>query len=165
MKGLVCFIGIFLLLATANADDEIHGKITAIDAAGGAIEVSGVKIIAKNAKIENLNDAICALADLKVGDSVEVDGIFTGPGEMTASKIEQEGVVQDKVEGRLEAVDSAARTLTISGIKVKVPAGAFLEGKKDMPITLEQLTVGTRVECKGTWTGPGELTASKIEVD
>ena len=152
-------------MSSAYAADDIQGKITAIDIEGRTIEISGVKIIAKNAKIENLNDTICTLADLKVGDSVDVDGIFSGPGEMTATKIEQEGVVQDQIEGSLEAVDSAARTLTISGIKVKVPAGAFLEGKKDMPITLEQLTIGTRVECEGTWTGSRELTASKVEVD
>ena len=165
MRGLICCMCMFLFLTTAYATDDLQGKITAIDIEGGTIEVSGVKIIAKSAKIENLNDMKCTPAALKVGDSVEVDGIFSGPAEMTATKIEQEGVVQDKIEGILEAVDCAARTLMISGILVKVPAGTFLEGKHDLPIKLEELTVGTRIECEGTWTGSRELTVGKIEVD
>ncbi|MCX6340538.1 MAG: DUF5666 domain-containing protein [Candidatus Aureabacteria bacterium] len=165
MKGCACCVLVLVLISLAYADDGIQGKITAIDATGGTIEVSGVKVIAKRAVIENLADMKCTLADLKVGDSVDVDGTLTGAGEMTAREIDQEHAVVDQIEGRLASRDNAARTLTVSGVTVKVPATALVEDTHDRPITLEGLTPGSRIDCEGTWTGPRELTATRVEAD
>jgi len=154
-----------LALSTAFADDEIKGKITSLDAAAGTLEISGVKIIAKNAKVEGMLGRIRSLADLKVGDGVDVEGTFSGPAEMTAREVEKKAVATDEVKGALAAVDTAARTLTISGITVKVTENTRLEGEEGVGITFAQITVGTRAECEGKWTGAKELTASKVDVD
>lgn len=162
----VLFGAVMLAFASsAFAGGEIKGKITAINAANGTLEISGVTVNAKNAAVKSKTDAPCSLTDLKAGDSVEVDGAFTGPGEVAASEIEQEWSARDQVKGVVAAVDPKSRTLTIHGIMVKVAEGARLEGRDDIPITFAQLTVGARVECEGAWTGKRELSASKAELD
>jgi hypothetical protein len=165
MKGLICFAAIFLLLSAICVADEIKGKITAIYAEGGTIEVSGVKIIAKKATIKNLVGMRCEISELKVGDRVEIDGVFSGPGEMLAAEIEREAFKHDQIEGKLEKVDGGTRTLLISGVTVNVSKDARIEGKDDKVISLKDLAVGYQVECKGTWTGSKEFSASKIELD
>ncbi|MDD5556876.1 MAG: DUF5666 domain-containing protein [bacterium] len=165
MKAFAIGVAATLCLAARGGPDSVQGRITLIDPAAGILEISGVRIIAKDAVVENLADQRVTLADLKAGDSVDVDGSFSGPGEMTAVKIEQEVSVTDEVEGKIAAVDAAGGTITIGGVTVKVPAGAVIEDGNDMPTALEQLKTGSRVDCEGTWTGDRELTAVKIEID
>jgi hypothetical protein len=165
MKWIACAVAALVALSVAYADDEIKGEVTALDSAAGILEISGVKINAKDAVVKNVMDKHCALTDLKVGDSVDIEGTFSGPAEMTAREIEKELMVTDEVKGTLAAVDAAARTLTISGITVKVPQSARLEGDEDVAIQFGQITAGTHAECEGKWTGSKELTASKIDVD
>jgi len=165
MKGLICFAAIFLLLPAICVADEIKGKITAVDAESGTIEVSGVKIIAKKATIKNLVGMRCEISELKVGDRVEVDGAFSGPGEMLATEIEREAFERDQIEGKLEKVDSDTRTLLISGVTVNVSKDARIKRNDNKVISLKDLTVGYQVECKGAWTGSKEFSASKIELD
>ena len=165
MKGLICFAAIFLLLSAICFADEIKGKITTIYAEGGTIEVSGVKIIAKKATIKNLVGMRCEISELKVGDRVEIDGVFSWPGEMLAAEIERKAFKHDQIEGKLEKVDSGTRTLLISGVTVNVSKDARIEGKDDKVISLKNLAVGYPVECKGTWTGSKEFSASKVELD
>jgi len=165
MKGLICFAAIFLLLSAICAADEIKGKITAVDAEGGTIEISGVKIMAKKATIKNLVGMRCEISELKVGDRVEVDGAFSGPGQMLATEIEKKAFKRDQIEGKLEKVDSGTRTLLISGATVNVSKDARIEGEDDKVISLKDLAVGYPVECKGAWTGSKEFSASKVELD
>ena len=69
------------------------------------------------------------------------------------------------IEGKLEKVDSGTRTLLISGVTVNVSEDARIEGEDDKAISLEDLVVGYPVECKGTWTGFKEFSASRVELD
>lgn len=165
MRGSICCAVIFLLLSAIGVADEIKGKITAVDATSGTIEISGVKIMAKNATIKNMADMPCEIFELKAGDGVEVDGAFSGPGEMLAAKIEREVFEHDQIDGKLDKVDSAARTLLISGVTVNVAKDARIEGKDDKVISLQDLAAGHSIECKGTWTGPKVLSASKVDLD
>ncbi len=148
-------LSLLLLFSTAHADQEIEGAITAIDAEAGTIEIYGVKIIVMDAVIKNLADKPIKLSDLKVGDTVEVDGAFSGTDEMLATEIEKKIFEHGKIEGTLASVDITAHTLTVSGITVKVPES----------VKLEDLTVGSPIECKGSWTGQKEFTAFMVEVD
>lgn len=47
-------IATLLLAGAAHACEDLSGPITAIDAPNGTIEVSGVTILAKDAKVRNL---------------------------------------------------------------------------------------------------------------
>ena len=165
MKKLLCCMAVLLLASAAWAEDDLQGKITKINTEEGIIEVSGVKIVAKNTRIEGLNDKPCNITDLKVGDIIDVDGSFTGPGVITATKIEVESTLEAKIEGTVTSVNGKHRKFKISGITVKVPEGTRLEGEDDLSITLDSITVGARVECEGAWTGKKEFTANKVERD
>jgi hypothetical protein len=165
VKGLISFMAILLLLSAICVADEIKGKITAVDAASGIIEISGVKIMVKKATIKNLADMPCEISELKVGDRVDVDGAFSGPGEMLATKIEREVFEHDQIEGKLEKFNSATRTLLICGVTVNVSKDARIEGKDDKVISLKDLALGYPVECKGTWTGSKKFSASKVDMD
>jgi hypothetical protein len=166
MKVLLCCAAMCLLCAGTCVGDEIKGTITVIDADAGTLEISGVKVIAGKAPVKGLPGGKLMLSDFTVGDRVEIDGVFTGPGEFSAARVEREDFERDAVEGHLEKVDVAARILSISGITVKVPATARISPEnKSRTIKLEKLIVGLPVECAGTWTAPRELTAEIVELE
>ena len=164
MKLLGVCLTMLLLAVAVQADDDISGKITAIDAAAGTLEISGVKIMAKDAAVKGLIMP-SSLSKLKVGDKVAVEGTFSGSLKFTARKIEKKLFEHAEIDGTLHSVNAKARTLNISGITVKVPEGAELEGADDNQITLERLPKGKKLEVEGEWTGKGEFTASSIEVN
>jgi hypothetical protein len=154
-----------VMLSAAYGDDEIRGTIASIDAAAGTLEISGVMIRARDAAVKNTMDNLCALADLKVGDRVDVEGTFSGPAEMTAIDIEQRRTVTDGVKGKLRGVDDIDHILTVSGITVKVAPGARLEGDVDAWKGFFGIKIGEDAECEGKWTGKKELTAHRIHID
>jgi len=167
MKVLKLLLPLVLIVFVASIclADEVKGKITAVDAAGGTLEISGIRIAAQAALIEGSMDERIELAALKVGDYVEVDGFFTEPGRLSARKVEKEPVGPDKVKGTINRVDAVGRQLLIGGVTVKVPVTALIEGEEDVRIPIQQLRANSIVECEGTFTGPMELTAVKVETD
>lgn len=152
-----------LLAAAAQAGERIDGKITAIDAAKGTIDVSGVTVIAKDAKVWDLIFP-SRLSRLRVGWGIEAVGKFTGPRELTANMIVAKYIRHYEINAKLDAVDAQARTLTISGITVKVPADCKIEDEKGNTTTIDKLPIGPTVEIEGNWTGPAEFTCYSIEV-
>lgn len=165
MKVIVCAAVVILAVSSACADDEIAGKISALDAAAGTLEISGVKITCKAAVVRSAMGKPCSLSDLKAGESVDAEGTFSGPGEMTASEIEQELTVKDQAKGTIVSTDAAARTLAISGITVKVPEGARIEVRGNAGVGFAGIRPGARAECEGKWTGRRELTASEVDIE
>jgi len=174
MRIGVVLVFISLFFTSVCAADEINGKIQVVSPKDSSITVSGVVIAAQNARIENEFDQLINLSAIVVDDYVEIDGTFTGPGQMMAMKIEKEYPKQeiekeypkqDEIKGRIETVDTAKREMKISGITIKIPQNAWLEGHHDTRISIEQILPSYYVECKGIWTGPLEFTASKVELD
>jgi len=165
MRIGVVLVFIALFFTSVCVADEINGKTQVVSPKDSSITVSGVVIAAQNARIENEFDQPINLSAIAVGDYVEIDGIFTGPGQMMAMKIEKEYPKQDEIKGRIETVDTAKREMKISGITIKIPQNAWLEGHNDMRISIEQILPNYYVDCKGIWTGPLEFTASKVEFD
>lgn len=149
--------------AGAHAGERIDGKITAIDAAKASIDVSGVTVIAKDAKVWDLIFP-SGLSHLKVGWGIEAEGSFTGPREFTANKLVAKYIRHYEINAKLDAVDAQARTLTISGITVKVPADCKIEDDAENTTTIEKLPIGRMIEVEGNWTGPAEFTIYSIEV-
>ena len=163
MKLLGLFLTVLLLAAAVQADDDISGKITAIDTAAGTLEISGVKIMAKDAKVEGVLIP-SSLAKFKVGDKVRIKGAFTGPLQMRADKIEKKIIEHYEINATLDNVDAKARVLKISGITIPVPEGIMIEDTEDEPTTIDKLEKGKFIEVEGKWTGKGEFTADKIEM-
>jgi hypothetical protein len=67
-----------------------------------------------------------------------------------------------EVEGRVTNVDASARTLTVAGKVVSVPAGTPIQ-HGDTAIALADIHVGDRVHVHGVRSG-ATITASKVEV-
>lgn len=164
MKVAVAAVAVCAVLAAAGRD-ELRGRIAAVDSAAETIEVSGVKILARGAVIEDEQDRRIPLADLKAGDGIEVDGAFNAAGELAATKIERDSSPGGKIEGAVSAADAAARTITVGGVAVRVPEGARIEDRRDAAIPFEKLSADSRVECEGNWGGAREFTASKVELE
>lgn len=165
MKKAIVFGMITLLLTvyqSAFAHDEICGKITAMDTKNGEVEVWGVVINAEGAEIEDAQ----SLTDLKVGDFIEAEGMFTGPARMMASEIERKTSAKNGIKGEIDAVNPEANTLMVNGIKVKLLKSTRIKGLCCSKATgISGASVGDKAECEGAWTGNKELTATKVEID
>ncbi len=104
-------------------------------------------------------------ADLQVGQRVEVKGLLLPDGTLTAVliKVEDEDE-KDEVEifGFIEAISSTS--ITVSGVTFAIDVNTVIEGSHHQPLTVDDLSVGQRVEVKGTTQTDGTLLATRIEV-
>jgi len=69
------------------------------------------------------------------------------------------------VKGAITSLDAAKKLIDIGGIVVRVADRAWLEGPNHVKIPLTLFAPGYKVQCKGDWTGKGELTAFKVVVE
>ena len=165
MKIGVVALFIALVMTGACLADEIRGKVSSVDEAKKTLQISGVAVQAADAWIENEQDYPLALGGMTAGDYVEVSGKFTGPSEIKAKKIDRKIPECGLVRGKITSIDVKKREVVVSGVVVKVPADAWLEGPDRVKIPLELFAPGYKVECRGDWTGASELTAFKITVE
>jgi hypothetical protein len=94
MRIFVCMAVMLLVVSAASAGDEIKGKVSGINVKKNILDVSGVRINASKAVTKGLDGKSFSLLELKLGDSVEVAGAFSGRGKMLANEIEKESVVE-----------------------------------------------------------------------
>jgi ribosomal protein L24 len=156
---------IAFIITGACLADEIKGKVSSVDKSKKTLQISGVIIQADEAWIEDERDYPLAPSGIASGDYIEVDGKFTGSSEMKASKIDRKKPECAVIKGKVSSMDIKKREIIISGITIKVPANAWLEGPNNIRIPLELFAPGYSVECRGDWTGVCELTAFKVSVE
>jgi hypothetical protein len=94
MRILACMAVMLLVVSAASAGDEIKDKVSGTDVKKNTLDVSGVRIDASKAVIKGLDGKSCSPPELRIGDSVEVDGVFSGKGKMLANEIEKESAVE-----------------------------------------------------------------------
>ncbi|MCL5037162.1 MAG: DUF5666 domain-containing protein [Chloroflexi bacterium] len=165
MKKAVIFLMMLFALGAACFADEINGKVQAVDINANTIIISGIKISAQHARLENEADMPIILSAITVGDFLDVEGTFTGNGQMMAMKIEKDYPGYDKIKGKIDKIDYNTREMIIAGVKIKVSQDAWLEGPHDMIFQFAQFVPSSYVECKGRWTGPLEFNTTKVEMD
>ena len=151
----------------ADIKIELKGQIEAIDPAAGTLTVLGTPVrVDALTRIEEEDGTSLALADLKVGDFVEVSGVREADGTVLATYIEKKLEAEAYVEAKGFAcnLDEAAKTFALwssancadptfdTGISVNY-ADAYLEGTH---------AEGARVEVKGSLDG-NTLLATKVE--
>ena len=141
------------------AQDELKGRITAIDTVRGTLEISGVVIDARHATVRTLAHIPARLEKLRIGNRVEVEGAFTGPGAFHALEVERNLGHGGEIVGMLGAVDRASGTLTVGGIAVRVPPGASLTDRWHRRVERVEVAEGKRIFCEGEWTGSREFAA------
>ena len=151
----------------ADIQIELKGQIEAIDPAAGTLTVLGTPVrVDALTRIEEEDGTSLALADLKVGDFVEVSGVREADGTVLATYIEKKLEAEAYVEAKGFACELQAGTFALwssancanaafdTGISVNY-ASAALEGTP---------AEGARVEVKGSLDGSTHtLFATKVE--
>ena len=145
---------------------EIEGTVGAVGAS--SVTVSGhVLLVNADTKIKR-DDRTIALADLKMGDKVEVDAVTEADGSLLATRIKVEDNDDNDndnevdFKGTIESI--TAPNLMVSGRKV-VTNGSTRIRSDDKTITLGDLKAGEKVEVEGTTQTDGSVLASKIKVE
>ncbi|MDD5085817.1 MAG: DUF5666 domain-containing protein [Candidatus Omnitrophica bacterium] len=157
----VALLFVFIFAAVSSAD-EIKGRMQSVDAQEAMIDVAGVKINTQGAKITDRAGLSMTLRDISDDDYIDVEGYFTGPGEMKANKIYIGDAEPDRIEGKIESIDIASRQLVIGGINVKIFQYARIRDKNGIEVPFEKIAPRKSLRCDGSWTGNLEFTASII---
>lgn len=148
-------------LQTADVRHAVEGLIDSVDLPGSRLVVMGQTVLVDALTVieqEGPGDTVTVLtlADLKVGDLVEVDGSQTPDGSIRASRIEREQALPDSdmfLHGVVSALDTTAKTFQAGGFTVSYGAA----------VVTGTLANGARVEVHGTVSGT-ILTATRVKV-
>ncbi len=142
-------------------EGEISGLITSVDSATRFTIGTTTVIITDNTEFED-----GSAADLVLNANVEVEGQFNENGELVAEEIEFEDRSDTEVEGRIDAIDTVNRTITVGGITFAVTDTTRFEDDdddNDQTFSFENLAVGDHVEIDGYEDASGTLIATKVE--
>ena len=153
-----------ITLTAVEIEHELRGTLTRADAASGTLELfSQVVTVDALTEVfeENRDDSYSTLtlADLAVGDYVEVSGQRQSDGRVLATRVERKQPGDDdsnrsELRGPVSQLDTAARRFQIGNQRVDY-AQAQLDGT---------LANGARVELEGQLSG-NTLIASDVDVD
>lgn len=163
------------------SDGEVKGAVGAIDAVAGTLDVGGLLFFIDAGTVVDRDDDDGRLADLTVGDYVEVKFLSTRveSGRIYATKVEFEDEGDDddrigefEVEGRVTAFDATpgSRQLSINGYVVTPADSARYYGDDDDNLlTADQfwngLVVGQEIEIKGTLGAGTAVTGLRFELE
>jgi hypothetical protein len=103
--------------------------------------------------------------DLKVGMRINIEGRYTGDGQLQASQLEIkiDGDL-DEMEGRIGSIDAATANLKLFGVQFDItPETRILDLGKET-ISLDGLEPGARIKVKGTMTAEHSYRPEKIKV-
>jgi hypothetical protein len=102
--------------SSITAFSHIQGPISARDTTAGTVTVLGVTVTLKTSTIfENAT----GIADLLVGDVIEVYGLVNGADGLTATRVEEKtGTAEVRSVGAVKALDTVAKTFQLHGITV-----------------------------------------------
>ena len=142
-----------------DADMEIQGVITAVDAAAGTLAVNGVTLkVTAQTIYEDESDVpveFFGIDDLLEGDFLEAKTFEDEFGDLVAVKIERKQAEEEnemKLKGVVEAIATDETTITVQGIEITL--AVLFEDPGEQASFLADITVGvTMVELKGMVSG------------
>lgn len=153
------------------ADIEIEAPLDAVDAEGGSITVLGLTIsTTATTQLEDDSDQdteAFSLADLNVGDWVEITAFAGTDGSLVATQLERDDAEE---EVSVEApVDSASQPdLVVLGLTVQTDDNTEFE-VDDMSVNADDffaaVAPGSEVEVRGNVVGDGIILASEVELE
>ena len=138
---------------------EFKGKVESVTPP--TLKVFGITV-QTDAKTEiNRGRRRIDLAELQVGETIDVEGVLLPDGTVLAEEIQvsDEGV---EFTGKVESVGSSQ--LEVSGVTVVVDASTSIH-RDERHIPLSEVRVGERVEVEGVLQADGTVLAREIEVD
>jgi len=104
---------------------EIFGTITAF-VSPADFTVGTIAVDASNAEFEE-----CRSSDLGLDLQVEVEGEFNADGVLIAEEVECESESEFEIEGRVEAVDAEAGTITVLGVTIFADQSTRFDDRSD----------------------------------
>lgn len=165
------------------AETEDHRNETNLRGSIQAINGSRLTVLGRTVATDGLtqfldrNNAASRLADLRVGQTVEVEGTNQADGILYARKVKQEdgdarggngngGGGADDNGASVNFVGSIQSTspLTVAGQTVLTDGSTRVLDRKNNPISLASLKAGDRVEVEGVRRGASTVFAEKIKL-
>jgi hypothetical protein len=104
--------------------------------------------------------------DLAAGTRVSLEGTLSASGEVVADKVKllRAPAGRDEIEGAIEQVDAAARSLVVGGVRIELRPDTAVKDGSGTPIDFSGVRPGQAAEAAGSFEG-GRLLASSLEVD
>jgi hypothetical protein len=103
--------------------------------------------------------------DIAIGTHVEVEGTLSRPGEVMATDVElKRGGAKNEIEGPIDSVDTAGRSLVIGGVRVALEPSAEILGDHDVAIDFAAVAPGMKAEAQGRFEN-GTLRAGVLNTD
>lgn len=142
----------------SNSSYEVKGAISLLDTAAKTFVVRGVTINYAGAGFED-----GTVADLANGAVVEVKGTVSA-GVLLATQVEFENSIGSgddsyEIKGSITALDTTAKTFVVDGVLVAYSSASFKDG------SVATLSVGAKVEVKGSAPVAGVVTATRVAFD
>ncbi|AZN36442.1 DUF5666 domain-containing protein [Iodobacter ciconiae] len=157
-------------IKTLTALPEVYGKISELQA-GIGFKLAGQTVkVSVDVAAPTVFEGASVLADLLVGDIVEVHGSRDATGAIVASRIERKdpaSAVMVRVVGAVSALDNIAKTLVLSGLTVNFssaklrPEGVLLENGQliaawsDQAVSTSGVMIAKAVKVKKPQAGDG----------
>jgi Domain of unknown function (DUF5666) len=143
-------------------DAHISGAVTAVDAVGGSVTVGTTTVlVVATTRFEG----ITSLADVKVGDMLNIEATAAADGTLTATEIKAASALPPplitEIRGAITAL--TATTIAAQGQTFTVNASTRMDDNGNT-FTLSSLTVGQIVDVRGTLQADGTLLASRIQL-
>ncbi len=148
---------------------EVFAPVEAVSVAAGTFTVLGIPVLTDTGtsfEDKLLDLQVFGLADLRVGDWVEVRGLEDDQGRFLAQLVARDDE-EDEVELRGTAENVSAPGFSILGVAVTTNGGTEFENVTEAPITAQQFfdaAEGRLVEVDGTWDG-AVLTADQASLE
>jgi hypothetical protein len=108
-------------------------------------------------------NAQLVIAGVADHEQIQISVALSGSTAALDENERDEANNQAELEGRLTAINAAARTFVVAGVTVTVPTGTPVR-HGDTAVALSALVVGERVHVHGTKTAANAMTASEVEV-
>jgi riboflavin synthase alpha subunit len=152
---------IHVLAADRPEDMHVAGAVTAIDAAARTLTVGNSTVRVDAA---TRFDDVKSLADLKIGDMVDIEASRAADGTLLAREIHRlrgpPPPAHVEVRGAITAIDAAG--LTVQSKLFAVDAGTRMESH-GRTFKLSDLKIGDTVEVHGVARADGSLVATRIK--
>ena len=151
------------LIGSAGQQAEIEGFISRFGSAQD-FDVSGQKVTTSNSTVFEGGSA----ASLALGIKVEVEGTINS-GALAAAKVQIKLASTQRVEGRVQSIDRAARRLTVLGIVIETNNDTQFEDNSPAEVasfSLANINVDDFVQVRGIVGRNGvDIVATRVERD
>jgi uncharacterized protein DUF5666 len=172
------FVGGVLVAAEVKLEEEniikLEGDVTTVNGTAGTVTLLGIPVtVTASTELRDGSSArlrTFSLADLAVGDHLEIVGFLDAGGKVIASKLERKNPDARKIiQGPVSAASQANNTLTILGATIDTASAQF-EDINNAPSTAAAFFGAialdkTVVKARGTLFGNNTLTATEVEIE